>query len=84
MAYKVISFHDFMVGTSYYSAPPHLPLMEGIVGFGALGAVLIILAIAEKKGWLHVDEGLIKFGMMCGFIYGVIRLIFASMKLMFI
>lgn len=81
MTYQVLDFHSFMAGTI---TPYSLPLMEGIVGFGALGAVLIILTIAEKKGWIRVDEGVIKFGLMCGFIYGVIRLIFASMKLVFI
>jgi hypothetical protein len=55
-----------------------LPLMEGIVGFGTLGVVLIGLSWLDKKGIITVDEGIITAGLIIGSIAGIGWVLFKS------
>lgn len=61
---------------------PHLPLLEGLVGFASLGVVLISLSLLEKWGIVSVNEGVITVGLLSGIVIGICLLLFKSIFLL--
>lgn len=66
---------DFLsVGyTTFYD----LPLLEGIVGFGMLGVVLLVLSQLEDR----VNQKVVNGTLLTGFLVGLLLLLFKSMSL---
>lgn len=62
--------------------PPHLPLVEGLIGFSVLGIVLIGLSLLDKWGLTSINEGVIIGGLTIGFILGIGFLLFKSIFLL--
>lgn len=80
MFYKTVSipFAEFMSASKLAIVPPHLPLTEGIVGFAALGIVLIVLSMFEDR----VNTRVISGGLTLGFAIGLLLLLFKGMSLL--
>lgn len=73
-----IPFSKFMAtSTLGYTTFYDLPLMEGIVGFGMLGVVLLVLSQLEDR----VNSKVVNGGLLVGFLIGLLLLLFKSMNL---